>query len=232
MASHSGEDAGAPGATATNPRGSAQHPSQPEQRRERKKEGAKSRPTRVARQAPLSVGFSRQGLWSGLPFPSPGELPDPGIEPRSSAPQGQPKPRDQLPPPSASERHCRRRQITSTEDRKPTEGSLAWDPSSSRAHDVSSRDITPAPQVPLVKPGASPSLRGAPPRPQPGGSGSRPLRGCAQAAGAAFGAPRFPTGRRARVPTRSRLCRVLISLSMSCFWSWSFLTVSEKTTKV
>ena len=38
-----------------------------------------------AHQAPLSLGFSRQEYWSGLPFPSPGELPDPGIEPRSPA---------------------------------------------------------------------------------------------------------------------------------------------------
>ena len=36
-------------------------------------------------QAPLSMGFSRQEYWSGLPFPSPGDLPDPGIEPRSPA---------------------------------------------------------------------------------------------------------------------------------------------------
>ena len=36
-------------------------------------------------QASLSVGFSRQEYWSGLPFPSPGDLPDPGIEPRSPA---------------------------------------------------------------------------------------------------------------------------------------------------
>ncbi|ELR53454.1 hypothetical protein M91_07156, partial [Bos mutus] len=34
-------------------------------------------------QAPLSMGFSRQEYWSGLPFPSPGDLPDPGIEPGS-----------------------------------------------------------------------------------------------------------------------------------------------------
>ena len=34
----------------------------------------------VACQAPLSMGFSRQEYWSGLPFPSPGDLPDPGIE--------------------------------------------------------------------------------------------------------------------------------------------------------
>ena len=35
----------------------------------------------VAHQAPLSIGFSRQEYWSGLPCPSPGNLPDPGIEP-------------------------------------------------------------------------------------------------------------------------------------------------------
>ena len=40
-------------------------------------------PWTVAHQAPLSVGFSRQEYWSGLPVPSPGDLPDPGIEPRS-----------------------------------------------------------------------------------------------------------------------------------------------------
>ena len=34
-------------------------------------------------QAPLPMGFSRQEYWSGLPFPSPGNLPNPGIEPRS-----------------------------------------------------------------------------------------------------------------------------------------------------
>ena len=42
-------------------------------------------PWTVAHQAPSSVGFSRQAYWSGLPFPSPGDLPDPGIEPGSSA---------------------------------------------------------------------------------------------------------------------------------------------------
>ena len=39
----------------------------------------------IACQAPLSMGFSRQEYWSGLPFPSPGDLPDPGIEPMSPA---------------------------------------------------------------------------------------------------------------------------------------------------
>ena len=42
-------------------------------------------PWTVACRAPLSMGFSRQEYWSGLPFPSPGDLPDPGIEPRSPA---------------------------------------------------------------------------------------------------------------------------------------------------
>ena len=42
-------------------------------------------PWTVAYQAPLSMGFSRQEYWSGLPFPSPGDLPDPGIEPRFPA---------------------------------------------------------------------------------------------------------------------------------------------------
>ena len=39
----------------------------------------------VVYQASLSMEFSRQGYWSGLPFPSSGDLPDPGIEPRSPA---------------------------------------------------------------------------------------------------------------------------------------------------
>ena len=57
-------------------------------------------PWTVAYQAPLSVRFSRQEYWSGLPFPSPGDLPDPGIEPGfpaleadalTSEPPGKPK---------------------------------------------------------------------------------------------------------------------------------------------
>jgi len=56
-------------------------------------------PWTVAYQASPSMGFSRQEYWSGLPFPSPGDLPGPGIEPRSptlqadslpSQPQGKP----------------------------------------------------------------------------------------------------------------------------------------------
>ena len=39
----------------------------------------------VACQAPLSMGFSRQEHWTGLPFPSPEDLPNPGIEPRFPA---------------------------------------------------------------------------------------------------------------------------------------------------
>ena len=40
-------------------------------------------PWTVACQAPSSTEFSRQGNWNGLPFPTPGDLPDPGIEPIS-----------------------------------------------------------------------------------------------------------------------------------------------------
>ena len=42
-------------------------------------------PWTVVYQVSLSMGFSRQEYWSGLPFPSPGDLPDPGIEPKSPA---------------------------------------------------------------------------------------------------------------------------------------------------
>ena len=42
-------------------------------------------PWTVAHQAPLSMEFFRQEYWNGLPFPSPGDLPDPGIEPGSPA---------------------------------------------------------------------------------------------------------------------------------------------------
>ena len=44
-------------------------------------------PWTVAHQAPLSMRFSRQEYWTGLPFPSPGDLPKPGIKPRSPASQ-------------------------------------------------------------------------------------------------------------------------------------------------
>ena len=42
-------------------------------------------PWTVVHQAPLYMGFSRQEYWSGLPFSSPGDLPDPGIEPMAPA---------------------------------------------------------------------------------------------------------------------------------------------------
>ena len=42
-------------------------------------------PWTVARQDPLSMGFSGQESWSGLPFPSPGDIPDPEMDPGSPA---------------------------------------------------------------------------------------------------------------------------------------------------
>ena len=50
-------------------------------------------PWTVAHQAPLSMGFFRREYWSGLPFPSTGDLPNPGIKPGSPALQA-----DSLPP--------------------------------------------------------------------------------------------------------------------------------------
>ena len=58
-------------------------------------------PRTVAYQAPLSMDFSRQEYWSGLPFPSPGDLPDPGIETGSPALQADALPSE---PPGKSER--------------------------------------------------------------------------------------------------------------------------------
>ena len=49
-------------------------------------------PWTIAYQAPPSMGFSRQEYWSGLPFPSPGDLPNPGIEPRSPSLQADSSP--------------------------------------------------------------------------------------------------------------------------------------------
>ena len=54
----------------------------------------------VVYQDPPSVGFSRQESWSGLPFPSPGDLPYPGIEPKSPALQADSLPSDEGSPPN------------------------------------------------------------------------------------------------------------------------------------
>ena len=53
-------------------------------------------PMAVAHQAPPSMGFSRQEYWSGLPFPSPGDLPNSGIKPGSPALQADSSPSDSL----------------------------------------------------------------------------------------------------------------------------------------
>ena len=53
-------------------------------------------PTDHTSQAPLPMEFSRHEYWSALPFPSPGDLPDPGIEPRSPALQADALPSEPL----------------------------------------------------------------------------------------------------------------------------------------
>ena len=55
----------------------------------------------VAYWATLSMGFSGQGYWSGLPFPSPQDLPDPGLEPRSPALQADASPSEPLGKPNS-----------------------------------------------------------------------------------------------------------------------------------
>ena len=53
-------------------------------------------PQTVAHQTPLSMGFSRQEYWSGLPFPSLGDLPNPGTEPESATLQADSLPSEPL----------------------------------------------------------------------------------------------------------------------------------------
>ena len=80
--------------------------------KERKKVKSLSRvqlfatPWTVAYQAPPSMRFSRQEYWSGLPFPSPGDLSDPGIEPRSPTLQADTLPSITPKEPSIKEKMC------------------------------------------------------------------------------------------------------------------------------
>ena len=63
-------------------------------------------PWTVARQVPLSMGFSRQEYWSRLPFPSQRDLPDPGIKPRSPTLQVDSLPSEPSGKPSLSSKSC------------------------------------------------------------------------------------------------------------------------------
>ena len=80
--------------------------------KERKKVKSLSRvqlfvtPWTIAYQAPPSMGFSRQEYWSRLPFPSPGDLPDTGIEPRSPTLQADALPSITPKEPSVKEKTC------------------------------------------------------------------------------------------------------------------------------
>ena len=67
-------------------------------------------PWTVAYQAPPSMGFSRQECWSGLPFPSPGDLPDPGIEPWSPTLQADALPSEPPGQPGEKPRQCIKKQ--------------------------------------------------------------------------------------------------------------------------
>ena len=69
-------------------------------------------PSTVAHLAPPSIEFSRQEYWSGLPFPSPGDLPNPGIEPGSPALQADALPSE---PPGNPNTVLRSHQIVAAE---------------------------------------------------------------------------------------------------------------------
>ena len=62
-------------------------------------------PCTTAHQAPLSIEFPRQEHWSGLPFPSPGDLSDPGIEPGSPALEADSLPTELLGKPIGTEKN-------------------------------------------------------------------------------------------------------------------------------
>ena len=64
--------------------------------------GSSATPWTVVDQPPLSMGFPRQEYWSGLPFPSPGDVPDPRMKPESSAWQAESLPLSHLGSPKNS----------------------------------------------------------------------------------------------------------------------------------
>ena len=72
----------------------------------------------VAYQAPPSMEFPRQEYWSGLPFPSPGDLPDLGIEPRSPELQADALPSELPGKPQSRARHIIFRLLKNTEKEK------------------------------------------------------------------------------------------------------------------
>ena len=65
-------------------------------------------PWTIALQAPLSMGFSRQEYWSGLSFPSPRDLPNPGIKPRSPSLQADSLPTELQGKPHKSRQHIKK----------------------------------------------------------------------------------------------------------------------------
>ena len=71
-------------------------------------------PWTVAHQAPLSIEVSRQEYWSGLPFPSPADLPNPGIQPRSPALQADSLPSEPPGKPIDSQCNAKNKYINKT----------------------------------------------------------------------------------------------------------------------
>ena len=83
-------------------------------------------PWTVYYQAPPSMGFSRQEYWSGLTFPSPGDLPDPGIEPRSPTLQADSLPSEPPEKPYVESRTWYNDLICKAETETQTERTNVW----------------------------------------------------------------------------------------------------------
>ena len=79
-------------------------------------------PWTVAYQTPPSMGFSRQKYWSELPFPSPGDLPNPGVEPRSPALQADSLPAEPQGKPIITDNLC----YLSEKAMAPHSSTIAW----------------------------------------------------------------------------------------------------------
>ena len=104
-------------------------------------------PWTIACQAPLSVEFSRQEYWSGLPFPNPGDLPDPGMEPGSPALQA-----DSLPSVSQSVQSLSRVQLFVTPWTAARQASLSITNSRSLPKPMSIELVMPSSHLILCRP--------------------------------------------------------------------------------
>ena len=104
-------------------------------------------PWKVTCQTPLTMGFSRQKYWSGLPFPSLGDLPDPGMEPGSPTLQA-----DSLPAAPAGKPQSGQWSLTQSSAQWRGWGLPSWVRQAPHPRDLTSHDSPPPPAKPLSDP--------------------------------------------------------------------------------